>query len=297
MDAFALPARANRDTTALMKRAFWAALLTVVCITAFVQYQAIRKQQTEAERLRAELATLQSAQAEAEKASVTDTNELARLRTENAELVRLRGQVAELRRDLKAAQQAAASRAAAAAANAVAMTNAPANEPVRKFVANIQATVPPQQTLVAGGWKLPSGKHALFFIEPVIGEASGDSGSQILVQARIIELPDEALSRHGLAGLKSEGTEAGGQMLLSASQLKDVMDALKQEEGASILTAPRLLSLSGRQAQIKIADSHSLPSGETFETGPVLDLVPTVAADGQSIDMRISAQIRVLDMP
>ena len=60
-----------------------------------------------------------------------------------------------------------------------------------------------------------------------------------------------------------------------------------------MLAAPRVVSLSGRQAQIKVVETTMMPTGESFETGPVLDLVPTVAADGRSVDMRVSAQMRL----
>jgi type II secretory pathway component GspD/PulD (secretin) len=212
------------------------------------------------------------------------------MREERSELVRLRGQVAELRRDLKSMQQAMA-RAGGAASSA--KPNNPAAEPVQTFVANVQATVAPQQTLVTGGWKLPSGKHALFFIEPVVSDANSDSPGQISVQTRIVELSEEALSRHGLTVLKSDIAETGVQMLLTDAQQRQILGALEQEEGVSILAAPRLSTLSGRQAQIKIGEAYTTPTGESFETGPMLDLVPTVAADGRSVDMRVSAQMRL----
>ena len=155
-----------------MKRILLAALLAAVCIGVFVQYQALRKLNAEAERLRAVLAEAH-ARGEAERASrggETTESELERLREERSELVRLRGQVAELRRNLKSMQQAMTR--ANSAAGAAAKTNIA--DLVQAFVANIQATVPPRQTLVTGGWQLPSGKHALFFIEPCVVGPDGN---------------------------------------------------------------------------------------------------------------------------
>jgi hypothetical protein len=51
--------------------------------------------------------------------------------------------------------------------------------------------------------------------------------------------------------------------------------------------------LSGRQAQIKVVETTMVLAGESFETGPMLDLVPTVAADGRSVEMQVSAQMRL----
>ena len=286
-----------------MKRAFLAILLVAVCVGVFVQYQALRKLKAEGAGLRAQLADLH-ARAEAEKASRAgqpSERELERLREERAELVRLRGQVAELRRDLKSMQQAMAR--ASSAASAAGKTNITAADLVQAFVANVQATIPPQQTLVTGGWQLPSGKHAFFFLEPMLVGADGnrlemvgdaDSPGQIVVQTRIVELSEEALSRHGFSGLKSDAPETGGQLLLTDAQQRKILGALEQEGGLDILAAPRVVTLSGRQAQVKVVNSHTTPLGESFETGPVLDLVPTVAADGRSVDMRVSAQVRVM---
>ena len=273
-----------------MKRSLLVVVLAVVCISVFVQYQGLRRLNAEGARLRALLADAH-ARAEAEgnsRAAQPTDSELERLREERSELVRLRGQVAELRRDLKSMQQAMVR---ATAASAAAMTSVTAADLVQAFVANVQVTVPPQQTLVTGGWKLPSGKHALFFIEPVVGDA--DSPGQISVQTRIVELSEEALTRHGLTGLRSDAAETGGQLLLTDAQQREILGALEQEEGTSVLAAPRVLSLSGRQAQIKVVETTMMPTGESFETGPVLDLVPTVAADGRSVDLRVSAQMRL----
>jgi hypothetical protein len=283
-----------------VKRSLIAVGLAVVCVTAFVQYQALRKLNAEGARLRALLADAH-VRAEAESASRAGQpteSELERLREERSELVRLRGQVAELRRDLKSLQQAMARANSAAAA----MKHITVADLVQEFVANIQATVPPQQTLVTGGWKLPSGKHAFFFVEPTLVGADGnrlervgdaDSPGQIVVQTRIVELSEEALSRHGLSGLKSDAPETGGQLLLTAAQQREIFGALEQETGVDILAAPRVVTLSGRQAQVKVVNSHMTPAGEPFETGPMLDLVPTVASDGRSVDMRVSAQVRL----
>jgi hypothetical protein len=277
-----------------MKRALVAGVLVVVCIAVLFQYRAMRELNAEGARLRAELADAR-ALAEAQQARHAEQPRDGELeRAEQAELNRLRGQVAELRREIKAAQ--ASVKARSTTANAA--TNQPANELVHRFVANIETTVPPEQALVTGGWKLPSGKHGLFFIEPVAVDPAGNrvsdasSHNQIVLQARIVELPEETLARHGLTALKNDAAETGGKMLLAQPELKELFSALEQEPDVSVLAAPRLITLSGRQAQIKIADAHTTHTGEFYETGPVLDMVPSIAADGRSISLRLSAEMR-----
>lgn len=277
-----------------MKRALAVVVLLVLCLAMFVQYRTMRELKAEGARLRAELVDARAV-AEAQQAVVSPPGDAALSQADQAELNRLRGQIAQLRREIKAAQAGAKARST----TATAPTNQPASELVHRFVANIETTVPPGQTLVTGGWKLPSGKHGLFFIEPVAVDPAGNtvsdasSANQIVVQTRIVEVPEETLSRHGLTALKNDAAETGGKMLLAQPELKALFSALEQEPEVNVLAAPRLITLSGRQAQIKIADAHTTPTGESYETGPVLDLVPSIAADGRSIDLRLSAEMRL----
>jgi hypothetical protein len=278
-----------------MKRALAVAVLVVLCIVGLFQYRAMRELKAAGARLRAQLDDARALM-DAHQARVAEQPRDAELeRAEQAELNRLRGQVAELRREIKAAQASAKAQSTAASAS----TNQPASELVHRFAANIEMTVPPEQTLVTGGWKLPSGKHGLFFIEPVavdaVGNRVGDASSanQVVVQARIVELPEETLARYGLTALKNDAVETGGKMLLGQPELKELFSALEQEPEVSVVAAPRVITLSGRQAQIKIADAHTTHTGEFYETGPVLDIVPSIAADGRSIDLRLSAEMRL----
>lgn len=278
-----------------MKRALAVAVVVLLCIAGWVQYRAMRELKAESARLRAQLEDAR-ALADAQRTIAAEPPRDAELqRALQAELNRLRGQVAELRREIKAAQASAKAPSTAASAS----TNQPASELVHRFVANIETTVPPEQTLVTGGWKLPSGKHGLFFIEPVAVDPAGNrvaeasSANQVVVQTRIVEVTEETLARHGLTALKNDAAETGGKMLLAQSELKELFTALELELGASVVGAPRVITLSGRQAQIKIADAHTTPTGESYETGPVLDVVPSIAADGRSIDLRLSAEMRL----
>jgi hypothetical protein len=208
----------------------------------------------------------------------------------------LRGEVSQLRKDLKAAQLAGVKRSREAAA-----TNSPAEpaSPVQSYSASVRANVPFAQTLVTGGWKLPSGKHALFFVEPQLMDRVGNvaqpgSGAdQISLQTHIVELSEQALARLGLDSLKSDSMETGAQLTLNETQARSILDDLRQTEGVDVLGAPRVLTISGRQAQVKIANTFIGPTGEPFEMGPMVDVVPTVGPDGQSADLQLKAQVRL----
>jgi general secretion pathway protein D len=101
-----------------------------------------------------------------------------------------------------------------------------------------------------------------------------------------------------------------------------VIRALEQKGGADVLTAPKVTTLSGRQAQIAIVDLRTIVAGVTLQQnggggnnannnnnnnnggatavasqisynttpipfGPVLDVIPYVSADGFSIQMTV----------
>jgi general secretion pathway protein D len=107
--------------------------------------------------------------------------------------------------------------------------------------------------------------------------------------------------------------------VLTDPQFRVIIRALEQRTGVDLLSAPRVTTLSGRQAQVSVQDSVSIVSAVTITTatagggatagglataggvntpsinytvqalpfGPNLDVVPYVSADGYSIQMTI----------
>ena len=264
-----------------MTRKLLTVLLVLACAILVSQWVNIRKLRAEGEQIRAELS-----QGQASRADQEQTRELAeqdRLRSDQSELNRLRAEVSQLRKDIKAAQLAATREAV--------MTNAPAEpaNPAQGYSANVRANVPFNQTLVTGGWKLPSGKHALFFVAPLLMDRVGNvaqpgSGAdQISLETHIVELSEQALAKLGLDSLKTDSMETTSQLTLDGTQALAILNDLRQTQGVDVLGAPRVLTLSGRQAQVRIA-----------ETGPMADVVPTIGADGQSAELQIKAQMPLL---
>jgi len=110
--------------------------------------------------------------------------------------------------------------------------------------------------------------------------------------------------------------------ILTDPQFRVVIKALEQRQGVDLLSAPKITTVSGRQAQIKVVDVKSIvtdlnlnqtssggglgtvgggaavggggvvgstiqPITEPIELGPVLDVVPYVSADGYTIQMTL----------
>lgn len=107
--------------------------------------------------------------------------------------------------------------------------------------------------------------------------------------------------------------------ILTDPQFRVVVRALEQRQGVNVMAAPRVVTMSGRQAEIKAVEVRYIVTGQdlsqtgggggttaagvttggggvgttiqqlvdTFELGPVLDVVPYVSADGFTIQMTI----------
>jgi type II secretory pathway component GspD/PulD (secretin) len=114
------------------------------------------------------------------------------------------------------------------------------------------------------------------------------------------------------AGMLDDTNAAAATLsgILTAAQYKEVLRRLEKQKGVDLLSLPKVTTLSGRQAQIKVVDikyivtgmatspatnlpgakgkpGEPVPITEPFELGPVLDVVPSVLADGQSIQMTV----------
>ncbi|MBI5387496.1 MAG: hypothetical protein HZA90_22785 [Verrucomicrobia bacterium] len=99
--------------------------------------------------------------------------------------------------------------------------------------------------------------------------------------------------------------------ILQPEQFRQVFRALEQRNGVDLMSAPEVITLSGRQAQIKVVDIRHVVTGldtnrfetnetevsiapvtEKFECGPVTDVVPYVRADGKGIDLSVVCSLR-----
>lgn len=153
--------------------------------------------------------------------------------------------------------------------------------------------------------------------------ANGQSGTFPPATAGLAPAASDTLLTSGLRqtfgasqnNLPTLGTLTG---ILTDPQFRVVVNAIEQRTGTDLLSAPRVTTLSGRQAHIAVQDlqqivtsvtpsqsgapglggvgvgttavSSSIGSSISFSTttlpfGPVLDVLPSVSADGYSIQM------------
>lgn len=112
---------------------------------------------------------------------------------------------------------------------------------------------------------------------------------------------------------KTNSALSGVTGILTPQQYAVALRALKQREDVTFIAAPRVLTPSGRQAQLKTVQVRTLVTGldlstnlppepgqpprhppisEPFELGPVVDVVPYVLVDGRSIQMTVIPSIK-----
>lgn len=96
--------------------------------------------------------------------------------------------------------------------------------------------------------------------------------------------------------------------VLTESQSSLLIKAFEQRPGCDLLTMPKVTTLSGRQAQLKVVDiKHVLTSitqpmaasnakahnkTEPVELGPVVDVVPEVMSDGFTIHLTVTGAVK-----
>ena len=212
-------------------------ILCVVLIVAmagglFWQHLSLQQLRAENAKLEAAAAELDLLKDEAEqlRKGQSGAAEIEKARQAQSELLRLRGEVSQLREQLKKERDARSAAEKKASAPAVAEETA---SPVETYTATLRVTLAPQQTLVTGGWKLPNGNRAIVMVEPSLIGNPGEP-TQVAVQARFAEMPEEALEKIGLASLKSQGKESTAQSVLEPDQSQSLRDQLETTQGCRI---------------------------------------------------------------
>lgn len=268
------------------------------------QWRALRQLQAENAALNAAAAEgdLLKEEVEELRKKAVEAAELEKARKAESELLRLRGEVSQLRDQLKkerAARTAAERNAAASAAQ----QNTPEQQtvPVETFSATLRASLAPQQALVTGGWTLPNGNRAIVMIEPALIDAAGNlappgEGTQVVVQARFAEMPDEVLDKLGLQSMRAAGKESSSQTIMEPAQQQWLREQLEKSQGVNVLAAPRVVTSDGRQARIEVTRSLSI-DGTDYSVGPSLDVIPYISADRNSLEMTVIAKIRQATNP
>jgi hypothetical protein len=108
---------------------------------------------------------------------------------------------------------------------------------------------------------------------------------QIMIEARFVEAPESVVADLTM-GIPLSSPDGGDPARrLSESKYRDLIQHLERTAGVDLLAAPRITTLSGRQAQIQLVKAESLLERH----GPTLDVLPRVTEDGAGFDLVILA--------
>jgi len=118
-------------------------------------------------------------------------------------------------------------------------------------------------------------------IESLLAESTP---AQIHIEARFIEIPRQGFVMPStLGGMKHNDTTAVTG-ILGPSQLGVICKALEQREGVNLLTESSVVTVSGHQCQIRTGDDAA--PGQPAASGPIVDLIPNLSADGYTIKLK-----------
>ncbi|KAF0176873.1 MAG: hypothetical protein FD161_2817 [Limisphaerales bacterium] len=171
------------------------------------------------------------------------------------ELARLRNEVTRLRNE-----QRAASAKPVTDATVPAGTSEQVATKVISHGITSSANIHLGHTISLGSWRSSTpGKQIMGFLTP---ELSGDG---VMVATRIFEIPKSTLEQLGF-------NQFGNGATFTPDQFKGILQRAEQADGTDVLAMPRIITLSGREAEVAIR--QRLADGT--ETGPLIRVTPTV---------------------
>lgn len=199
------------------------------------------------------------------------------------DLLKLRGEVGLLKKQLAEVPKTNS-------ANAAVQEEVVDTSPVVTLKAHLRATVHWDNALVTGGWTTPGGKRAIVLAVP--GRVPDDNAPTLKIETKIIELPEEKLNWF-LEKQTADGVSTG---VLGVEAYKAFMKMANTTAGVDVLSAPAISTLDGRACEISVTDTRNI-GGKDFTTGPVINFIPKISADGQAVELEMSAVLTLLRQP
>jgi Flp pilus assembly secretin CpaC len=137
----------------------------------------------------------------------------------------------------------------------------------------------------------------------ILASLTTTNAQQIHIKSRFVEVPKnmaESLE-------KIPGFTNGVTSVLAPEDARTLLKALESIHGSETLAEPEVVTISGRQTQMRattiinvvtnfafreIGTNRTItPQLENVECGPVLDTIPNVLSDGYTIDLRTTASL------
>jgi RNA polymerase sigma factor (sigma-70 family) len=215
----------------------------------------------------------------------------------SSELLKLRAEATRLRKEAAPATLETADLEKFREEVLQAFSNTP---PVKTLLSRTTAEVSWDQTIVTGGWKTPSGKRAVLFSTPVTVDEDGNAdsgGHQVVISSKLLEYTEEAARQAGLAWFSVDGPDANDAQILNGSEFRRLIRSATYTPGVELVEPPSLQVRDRQQGEIRQVQWRQIPSGEPCSTGPVVDYLPTISADGKSVRLEINTRVNYPLLP
>jgi len=130
---------------------------------------------------------------------------------------------------------------------------------------------------------------------------------QIMIEVKFIEAPESLVASLPIGRALVPPGSTNQARSLSETEFRQLLRQLEETPGVDLMAAPRVTTLSGRQAQIQIVEIKSgvsrVPAGDNTATspaiesvpvGPTLDVIPRVTEHGDAFDLLVLASVNDL---
>ncbi|MFN0069751.1 MAG: hypothetical protein ACKVYV_19205, partial [Limisphaerales bacterium] len=112
----------------------------------------------------------------------------------------------------------------------------------------------------------------------------------------LVQVESQFVTAAGDAGL-NELLGDRDFVVLSQARTGELTQRLQRTAGVELLTGPRITTLSGRQAQVQVAEAKTVvrpehPQGQPEDFGLTVDVVPYVERDGVTLNLFVMAGFR-----
>lgn len=209
-----------------------------------------------------------------------------------AETTHLRGELGRLRREFAPSEEDLV--AEPPAAQKALGPGQAADKVLVNYVANVETALGPGESAITGGWETQPGKRVLVVVTPEMaaGRAGPDSPAQILIQTKLIEMPESVFEEMDLGGLSSDGNESSSLETLSKEEVDSLLEELAQTPGVRILTPAKVRTPDGSQTEVTVTNLP-MAAGMSETAVPTLTLTPKLTGAGPTFDLRIAARLPV----
>lgn len=276
---------------------YLAAVVLAVCVavwfSAMGKVRAAKALLAEGDR-EVEQARLALKDLQANAAKERAANKPALSDAEVLELARLRNEVTRLRGEQRDAARRSTAQASEPTPSALveSSTTAPGGfRGVATLSTSVLATIGLGQSLAVGGWKSPvTGKRIVALVTPELHRVSSEPPVDgVAMTTHIVEMPNSTFEQLGLGAMWSGQAGGKAQATLTQEQMKVLLERAKESTGTDILSAPRVVTWSGREAQVSVSDI----GGDGIEFGPTLNITPTLDAARTSVRLDLKFRLNL----